>query len=77
MISNPRMAALLFATMAMNSDMWGGGAPAPAVKEKPKKECPICHTMHDGKHMCCSGDCFRALKERQRAERKNRPRHSS
>lgn len=70
MSRNPRMAALLFMTMAMGSDMWGGGGTAVKEKAKPQKECPTCHTMHDGKHLCCCGDCFRTLVKKQKEERK-------
>jgi hypothetical protein len=61
---------LLFATMAMMDDRLWGGQPTIRVKENPEKECPICHTMHDGKHLCCCGDCFRALVKKHKEERK-------
>jgi len=62
--------AVMMATMAMAMDpsMFGGGITT-RVREKPKKECPNCHTMHDGKHLSCSGSCYKTLVEKQRNAR--------
>lgn len=46
----------------------------PVKPEKPKKECPICHKLHDKKRLCCTGDCYREMVKRQKA---GSPRHSN
>jgi hypothetical protein len=30
------------------------------IKEIPSKICPNCQKSHKGKHLCCSGDCYKA-----------------
>ena len=63
--SGANVAMLAMAMMAMDPVLWDTPT-VKEVKEEFKHECPICHKKHEGKHLCCTADCFRELVRRQR-----------